>query len=376
VVQHEAIGRLRAEVEYLQSPVPASGLRIRIAHAALSLHRPLGYLNGLGEILASPDFSRLALRRSVILAHRLLMLGSPPVYVHFAHKPATVGRFAALLAGVPYGLSAHAKDIWVTSPTELARKVRDASVVLTCSSAGRAYLEELAEGRTPVSLVYHGVDTAQFAPSRATSEQPVILSIGRLVEKKGHATLIEAAALLRERGLEFRLHLAGEGPEWPTLQRLVRRLGIADRVAFLGPLTEPEVRAEYARAHLFALPCRELESGDRDGIPNVILEAMACGLPVASTFSSGVAEAVVDGECGLLVRQRDAAALAGVLERLLRDQELRTRLGKQARARAVGCFDRSAHLGRVLEVLRSARLLPQPLRPGLHVAEPPATEAA
>jgi glycosyltransferase involved in cell wall biosynthesis len=361
LVELEGIKRLQAEVEYLpdfapEGPVRGLRMRLRVAHAALFLDAPKRYLNALGEIGSSPDFSHLTLRRSVLLAHRLLHLGSPPLYVHWAHKPATIGRFAARLAGVPYGLSAHAKDIWLSPPAELARKVRDAEVVLTCTSCGHAHLRQLAGGRTPVELVYHGVDTDALAPSDA-SPDPVILSVGRLVEKKGYPTLLRAAALLRDRGVGFRLRLVGEGPEWAALQRLVHELGLGERVSFLGPLTESEVRAQYAQAQVFALACEELTNGDRDGIPNVILEAMACGLPVASTASPGVAEAVVDGECGLLVPQGDTDALAATLTRLLADRELRRRLGSRARARVVDRFDRRAHLGRAADVLRAAGLL-------------------
>src|SRR5262249_39768898 len=149
---------------------------------------------------------------------------SPPVYVHFAHKPATVARFASRLAAVSYGLSAHAKDIWLTPPAELARKVRDAEVVLTCSRSAQAHLEQLAGGRTAVELVCHGVDPDALAPADAGSSAPVILSVGRLVEKKGCPTLIRAAALVRDRGLRFQLRIVGEGPEWAALQRLVHEL--------------------------------------------------------------------------------------------------------------------------------------------------------
>src|SRR5919204_5997714 len=172
LVQLQGVERLQAEVEYLPDlgpEAPARGLRmrLRVAHAALCLDAPKRYLNALGEIGSSPDFSRLALRRSVLLAHRLLQLGSPPLYVHWAHKPATIARFAARLAAVPYGLSAHAKDIWLTPPAELARKVRDAEVVLTCTGSGHAHLLQVAGRRTPVELVYHGVDTDALAPSDA-----------------------------------------------------------------------------------------------------------------------------------------------------------------------------------------------------------------
>jgi glycosyltransferase involved in cell wall biosynthesis len=366
LVQLEQVARLRADVEYLPTAVsdsqtPTSRLRVRLAHAALCLQGPPRYLSALGEILAAPDFSRSALRASVLLAHRLATLGSPPLYVHFAHKSATIGRFAARLAGVPFGLSAHAKDIWLTPRDELARKVREAAVVLTCTSGASAYLGELAAGRTPVKLVYHGVDVDGLAPRDAGNETPVIACVGRLVEKKGHATLLHAAGLLSERGLEFRLRLAGEGPEWAALQRLAHQLGIGDRVVFLGPLTESEVRAEYERADVFALACQELTTGDRDGIPNVILEAMACGLPVVSTACGGVAEAVVDGVCGLLVPQRDAGSLANAVATLLEDFDLRRRLGGQARDHVVEHFDRSRHLAAAVEALCDAGLLPQHL---------------
>lgn len=374
VVQPEGVANLQAETEYLPNFAPDAsvrglGLRLKVAHAGLCLDAPKRYVNALGEIAVSPDFSRTALKRGILLAHRLLQLGSPPVYVHWAHKPATVARFAARLAGVPYGLSAHAKDIWLTPPAELARKVRDASVVLTCTSGGQAHLRQLADGLTPVELVYHGVDTETHAPRDAPSADPVILSVGRLIEKKGYPTLIRAAAILRDRGVQFRLRLVGDGPEWAALQRLVHQLGLGERVSFLGPMTESEVREQYAQAQVFALACQELTSGDRDGIPNVILEAMAFGLPVASTASPGVAEAVVDGGCGLLVPQGDPEALAETMRRLLQDTELRARLGGRARARAVGHFDRTAHLARATEVLRSAGLLPDEPSARLSAAE-------
>src|SRR5207249_53837 len=122
--------------------------RVRLAHAALLLQRRLGYVNGFSDVVGSPEFTRSLGDRSVLLAHRIVRLGSPPLYVHFAHKPATIGRFASLLAGVPYALSAHAKDIWLTPETELARKVRDARLVLTCIEQGRGELDRLSAGRS------------------------------------------------------------------------------------------------------------------------------------------------------------------------------------------------------------------------------------
>jgi glycosyltransferase involved in cell wall biosynthesis len=358
VVSQEAVKRLAAGVEYLPGePELNSRLALRAAHAALLLRGPRRYFDALGAIAVSPDCTRTNLRRAIMLAHRLVRLGSPKLYVHFAHKPATIGRFAALLAGVPYGLSAHAKDIWTTPEEELRRKVRDAEVVLTCTEEGREYLEALARGRTPVTLAHHGVDTDAVAVPARSNEVPVIFAAGRLVPKKGYATILRAAAVLRTRGLAFRLRIAGEGPEWSALQRLAHELGIDEHVSFLGPVTESEVRGEYERADVFALGCELLANGDRDGIPNVIVEAMARALPVVSTTCRGVAEAVADGWSGLLAEQGDEVGFADRLERLLRDGELRRRLGANARDRVRAEFDRTRNLPVVVEALCGAGLL-------------------
>lgn len=360
IVQQDALAELRATVEYLpEGVVPHQRTRVRLAHTALLLHRRLGYVNGLSDVLSSPEFSRTLGVRAALLAHRLVQLGSPPLYVHFAHKPATIGRFAALLAGVPYALSAHAKDIWLTPEAELARKVRDAAVVLTCTEQARAQVAGLAGRQTPVHLVHHGVDLKdRTRASRPGDEGLRLLAVGRLVEKKGHETLLLAAAMLRDRGLEFTLRLVGEGPEWPRLQRLVHELRLGDRVVFLGPLSETEVRAEYEHADVFALPCRKLPNGDQDGLPNVILEAMAHGLPVASTRLEGIAEAICHGESGLLADQDDPVAFAEHLGQLIEDAEFRGRVGEAARRRVAERFERSANLPRVVEALVAAGVVP------------------
>jgi glycosyltransferase involved in cell wall biosynthesis len=361
-VRQEALGKLRAEVEYLPNVADAAPrIAVRTAHAALLLRRPSTYLDGLADVIASPDFSRTNLRRAVILAHRLVRLGSPPVYVHFAHKPATIARFACLMTGIPYGLSAHAKDIWLTPEPELVRKVRDAAIVLTCTAEGQSHLERLSKGRTAVRLVYHGVDTNRDLRRRADdSHEPVVLTVGRLVEKKGHETLLRAAAVVKERGRTFRLRIAGEGVEWSRLQRLVHELELGDNVAFLGPLSESEVAREYTAADVFALACRELENGDRDGVPNVLLEAMAHGLAIVATSGAGVAEAVADGDSALLAAPSDVEGLASRLERLLVEPMLRERLAKRARERVAERFDRDANLPEVVKALASAALIPGP----------------
>lgn len=366
-VRHEAVARLRAGVEYLPQVTPqARAIARRAAHGALLLRSPRRYLAGLAEIAMSPDFSRQRLYQAAVLGQRLVRLGSPPLYIHFAHKPATVGRFAALLTGVPYALSAHAKDIWLTPPEELAAKVRGARVVLTCTDEGRGHVAALAGDGTPVRRIYHGIDPGVASAGVARAGRPRILSVGRLVEKKGHATLLAAAALLRDRGLSFELRIAGEGVEWPRLQRLVHELGLADRVLFLGPLSQEEVHAEYARADVFALACVQLPNGDRDGLPNVVLEAMAHRLPVVSTTLAGVSEAVADGATGLLAASGDARELADALQRLLEDRDLRARLGNAGRARTLDRFDRHDNLPHVYAALAAAGIVAPPPRRDRH----------
>lgn len=358
VVQQEALLRLKADVEYLPDLAEADPkLALRVARIALFLRRPLRYLNAVAEVIASPDYSGVDLRRAVLLAHRLVRLGAPPLYVHFANRPATVGRFAALLAGVPFGLSAHAKDVWLTPRKELARKVRDAQVVLVCTSEGQQYLAGLAGSRTPVVLAYHGVEIGGRGRHAVEEAATRVLSVGRLVEKKGHDTLVRAVALLRERGVEVRLRIVGEGAEWSRLQRLVHELGVEERVTFTGPLSEVEVRAEYERAHVFALACRELENGDRDGIPNVLLEAMAHGLPILSTRCAGILEAVEDERSALLAEPGDAEGVADRLAAILADDVLRSRLGLGAARRVAERFDREANLPVVINALRASGLV-------------------
>lgn len=359
IVQQQAVEMLRAPVEYLLDGTPWSRrLAVRAAHAGLLLRRGPSYLEGLTDVVRSPDASRPRLAGAALLAQRLVRLGSPPLYVHFAHKPGTYGRFAARLAGVPYALSAHAKDIWLTPPEELREKVCDAAAVLTCTEESRAYLAELAGGRQEVHRVYHGVDVPTSLTPVEHGERPVVLTVARLVEKKGLDMLVRAAALLRRRGVEFVVRVAGEGPEWARLQRLAHELDVADEVTFLGPLTQSEVAEEYTGAAVFALPCQVLENGDRDGLPNVVVEAMAHALPVVSTTLPSLREAIVDGESGLLVSPGNEVGLADALQRLLADSALRARLGAAARTRVADRFRRDTNLREVHAALAGAGLIP------------------
>jgi glycosyltransferase involved in cell wall biosynthesis len=356
-VRQEALRELQAPVEYVPESATLSRRRVAWAHMALARRGAAGYLTGLAAVVRTPGRSRSSMKRAAVLAQRLVELGAPPLYIQFAHKPGTIGRFAARLAGLRYAMSCHAKDIWITPPEELAPKLHDAEVVLTCNAAGMGELQRHA-GATPVRLVYHGVDIARVAPRVIVPGPPRVLSVGRLVEKKGHDTLIRAAGILRDEGVAFTLRIAGDGPEWPRLQRLVHELDLAGHVTFLGPLNTVEVQSEYSSASVFALACRQLANGDRDGLPNVLLEAMVQGLPVVGTTQAGIVEAVEHGRTGLLASPDNPAALADALRLVLTDPQLARRLGASGQASVCERFDDRKLSEAVLNALAQGGLIP------------------
>lgn len=358
VVRQEAFAQLRARVQYVPAAVLLSRPRVARAHAMLAHRRGPRYIEALVRVRRSADATPSAIKRATVLARQIVERGSPPLYIHFAHKPGTVGRFAAQLAGVPYAISCHAKDIWLTPPEEMAPKLRDAELALTCTAAGKLELERHAAGRTPVRLVHHGTDVEAVVPRREPSGPPRVLSVGRLVEKKGYDTLIRAAAVLRDRDVAFELRIVGDGVLWPELQRLVHTLDLARQVTFMGPLSPQELHREWASAAVFALACRQLPNGDRDGLPNVVMEAMVQGLPVIGTMQPGIAEAVRHGHSGLLVAPDDPPALADALRRALAEPALARQLGARAQESVRERFDCRRLLPAVAAALADAGLIP------------------
>ena len=274
------------------------------------------------------------------------------LHAHFLHTPASVTRYAAALAGLPWSGSAHAKDIWTTPAWEKREKLADCEWLVTCTGTNREHLAALAPaGR--VELVYHGIDLARFPPARAESStrdgsgEPVrILSVCRLVEKKGVEVLLEALALLPA-GLRWKLVHAGGGPLGKSLQGRARSLGIQDRIEWRGALTQEALLAEYRAADLFALASLVARDGDRDGLPNVLMEAQSQGLACVATRVSAIPELVEDGASGVLVGENDPAGLARALEALIRDPARRRALGDAGLARVRGGFALEANLERL-----------------------------
>jgi glycosyltransferase involved in cell wall biosynthesis len=300
--------------------------------------------------------------QGLVLAHDLpAELGA--LHAHFLHTPASVARYAALLTGLPWSVSAHAKDIWTTPDWEKREKLLDARWAVTCTAAGAAHLRSLAP-EADLELIYHGLDLARFPPApRAASARdgrdapdPVrLLSVGRMVEKKGTDLLIEALARLPET-LSWRLEHVGGGPLSAGMRRLAERRGLASRIRWLGPLSQEEVLERYRAADLFVLASRVAPDGDRDGLPNVLMEAQSQGLAVLASDLPGIAELVQDGITGRLVAPETPGALAEALAELIGDPGLRARLGKAGQERVRAGFSMQAGIGRL--ALRFGLALP------------------
>jgi glycosyltransferase involved in cell wall biosynthesis len=261
------------------------------------------------------------------------------IHAHFAHDPALVALLAHQLTGVPFSLTAHARDLYGIPARTLAARTDPAVAVVTCCRANADYLRETV-GASPV-LVHHGVDLERYRPAPGTTAGvvPEILSVGRLVEKKGFADLLAACAHVRDEGLSFHCTIYGDGPMRDELLVLRDRLGLDGTVTLAGARPPDELLAAFQAADVFALTPVVTADGDRDGVPNVLVEAMACGVPVVSTAVGGVPELVDDGENGLLAPAHDPATVARHLGALLRDPAQRRRLGANGRSTVEERFD-------------------------------------
>jgi len=278
--------------------------------------------------------------QALVLAREL-----PPevgrLHAHFIHTPASVARYAALLTGLPWSVSAHAKDIWTTPRWELREKLASCRWAVACTEAGAAELSVLAPERSRVALVHHGIDRERFPSfarerARRDGSDPAdplrLLSVGRAVAKKGYDDLLTALAALPPE-LHWRLVHIGGGPLLDRLTQQARHLGIAERIEWRGAQAQEAVLAAYREADLFVLASRIAADGDRDGLPNVLVEALSQRLAAVATALPGIVELIEDGVTGATVPPADPAALAAALARLFRDPALRDRLAAAGEAR-------------------------------------------
>jgi colanic acid/amylovoran biosynthesis glycosyltransferase len=280
--------------------------------------------------------------QALVIATACRERGIGHLHAHFGTLATTVARLAAAIAGIGYSFTAHAKDIYhdYGHDTGLGEKLRDADAVVTVSEFNLAHLRgTYGAEAAKVTRIYNGLDLSGLDWSAPDPHADEILAVGRLVEKKGFHILIEALLILGERGLRPRCRVIGQGEEEGNLRAQIAGAGLTETVTLAGPLPQPEVFAAMRRAAVLACPCVVGRDGNRDGLPTVLIEAMALGTPCVGSDVTGIPEIVRHEETGLIARAGDAMALADALERLLADADARTRMSRAGRELVEREFD-------------------------------------
>jgi len=349
---HPVHGQIRAPVLYV--PEYLKDEPRRVLRGWQQARRLPGYRTAwrtwLKDLIRDPTPNRIRRFGQALVLAAELPTEIGQLHAHFLHTPASVARYAAAMLGIDWSVSAHAKDVWTIPEWEKREKLGSVRWAVTCTETGRRHLAELAPAPDKVMLCYHGLDLERFgaAPARADhadgsdEARPVrLLSVGRAVAKKGYDDLLAALALLPA-SLAWRLVHIGGGVLAGDLKREAARLGLDRRIEWRGAQPQPEVLKAYREADLFVLAAKVARDGDRDGLPNVLLEAQSQELACVATALPGLAELIEDGKSGVLVPPADPAALAAALERMIRSPEIRRRLGRDGEARVRRDFDMRA----------------------------------
>ncbi|ADZ71106.1 glycosyltransferase family 4 protein [Polymorphum gilvum] len=357
---HDLHRQIAAEVLYLPEYLKDDPARVRRARAWAKRQPTYAAARALFEADFAREGNAGRQRRwgqACVFAHEL-----PDdvtwIHTHYLHTPCSVARYAAHLSGRRWSFSAHAKDIWTSPEWDLRTKLDDAAWGVTCTRVNVDYLKSLTSDPDKIELVYHGLDFSGFPlpddrPSgRDGRGEPVrLVSVGRAVEKKGYDDLLAALALLPDEVAWSFTHIGG-GDLAEDLKERANRLKINDKITWLGPRPREEVIRACRDSDLFVLSSKLARSGDRDGLPNVLMEAQAMGLCCLSTRVSAIPELIEDGATGVLVPPADVPALARELERLIRSPAERDRLGRAASTRVRARFSTEPGLDRLAEKFR------------------------
>ena len=314
-----------------------------LSHLFFLISRPVSYVRCL--VRCRSYGGKRVFLKSVYFGWAIKRLGIGHVHSHFGWTATDSARVIRRLTGIPFSVSVHAADIYYL-PDKLEQKLEEAEFVVTCVKNNRSYINRtfgVNLGRK-VNVVYHGVDLELFKPAAVVEKVVDVLSIGNLVEKKGHRYLIEACATLKRKGISVKCLIVGEGPEKRHLTEMIKELDLQEDVEIPGRSRQAELPGIYAKSRIFALPSIITAAGDRDGIPNVLLEAMAMGVPVVSSDVPNIVELIEDGKDGILVPPRDAEALARAIERLLADREKYEVITANARHKVTERFDAKTNI--------------------------------
>jgi len=357
---HPSVSELKAPVTYLPSLLPEYDREEETAlltnYLAWQQHYPEQCQEQLQFYINRPEKKHLnEFLQGLYLAQIMPELGIAHLHVHFANIPTATAEIAHQCSGISYSITAHAKDIYLTEPIALDRGMKSAEFVLTCTDYNRRYLKSIATSDTPIDLAYHGLDLQRFQSDQtagsANQDCLQILSIGRFCEKKGFPYLLTACAHLSLAGVPFACTIVGFGPLQEALELQIQAFHLQEQVTLIGQLTQDQVIEQYRAADVFVLPCQVTADGDRDGIPNVLIEAMAMELPVISTAISGITELIVSGENGVLVPEKDPSAIAQALIQLAEDPEQRRALGLAGRKTVTENFALEKNVAQVKALL-------------------------
>jgi len=373
VVVQPQVAEVRAPVHYLDAP---ASLRRRLHnHLALLRSAPLRYLRTWAFALRNPELSKgytttttlgclHAAVQVAAAAARLRRRGVAPrhVHAHFAHDPTLVALLVKMLTGLPYSFTAHARDLVQIPSASLRTRTAAATALVTCCAANVRYVAETLpqDIPTPVHLIHHGVELDRFRPrpERQAVRVPRLLSIGRLIEKKGFADLLYALHGVKRQGRQFVCHLYGDGPLRAPLLQLRDSLGLTEELQFLGEHGRDVIVAALEESDVFVLTPIHPEDGDRDGIPNVLVEAMACGVPVVTTSAGGISELVQHRVNGLVVEPGDVLGIQEQIGELLGDRRLGEKLGRAGRATVEADYDVNRAAERLEQIFQRRRQFP------------------
>ena len=365
---HPSVKRIAAAVSYLPTELNEDFHRLIIPNIFLAIASPGPYRRALAlakgrydrnknlatlkHLLQAGYMTRHFLSRETNIVH---------LHGHFAHSPTSVTMFASLLSGLPFSFTAHAKDIYTSSPAQLREKIAKATFVTTCTRHNAEYLAEIADDcPTPIHCLYHGIDLNLFQhqASKIRPKQPYrLLTIARLTEKKGLPTLYHALALLKEQGIAFHHVLIGDGDDREQIRQLIVDLQLSDHCQWLGTRTHDEVLNQFRACDLFVLACEIAGNGDRDGIPNVLVESLAMGVPALSTRVSAIGEILLHGRTGYTVAPSDPQAMAEAILHLVRDEDLRRSLISSGKAWVAAHFDNRQLLSELAAIFSAANPL-------------------
>ncbi len=351
---HPDIASVRGDVHYLPTADKAAFLSAVRALPALNTDRLAAVLEFV-DLLPADRRARLLLD-AVDVADRVRVTGIDHLHAHFLTIAAHTAHIVHLLTGVPYTVTAHAKDIYRhTVDWSLAQRVaRDAAAVITVCDANLEHLVMRLGPDVTVRRIYNGLGPQPSPADLSTRTRHLVVGVGRLVEKKGFDLLLRAVARLAPDLEELRCVLVGDGDQRCALETLACRLGIDDRVCFTGPLSQPQVATWLRRAHLMAAPCRVGDDGNQDALPTVLLEALGAGLPAVTTPIAGIPEIIEHGVEGLIIGEDDGDMLAVALAGLMSDDATWTAMSDCGPRKLAEKFDRESTIRDLVGVFEAA----------------------